>query len=160
GKESVQIGEDRRGVVITMRSDQLLFRPGRAEVRPEAYPLLDRIARTLGQMDNLIQVEGHTCDLKPRRSVYASNWELSTARATNVLRYLVEQDGLPAFRFSAAGCGSARPRVPNNSEANRRRNRRVEIVILRPDSVAGTLPTNEPRRLSDPNAAVFKRRLD
>lgn len=159
-KQSVQIGEDRRGIVITLRSDQLLFQPGRARIRPEAYMLLDKIARTLGQSDNLVQIEGHTCDLRPRGSTYASNWELSTARATNVLRYLVEEDGLPAVRFSAAGCGSARPRVSNTNEANRRKNRRVEIVILRPESKVGSLPKDEPRRLSDPNKAVFQRRLD
>lgn len=157
---SVQIGEDNRGIVITLHSDELLFKPGSAKINPRAYPVLDRIASTLRQVDNLIQIEGHTCDLQPRSSTYASNWELSTARATNVLRYLVETRKLPAHRFAAAGYGSVRPVGRNSNSADRSLNRRVEIVMLRPEVMPGNPPKGEPRRISDPFEPVFQRRDD
>ncbi len=115
----------------------------------------------LRQTRNLVRVEGHTCDLSPRSSVYPTNWELSTARATEVLRYLVEAKGLPATRFAASGYANVRPKVANDSEANRIQNRRVEIVILRPE--VALLEAEHPRperRISDPNTSVFQRRLD
>ncbi len=157
---ATSVAEDKRGIVITLSSDKLLFDPGSARVKRQARAVLDKIAGVLGQTDNLVQVEGHTCDLPPRGSKYATNWELSTARATEVLRYLVEEKGLSAERFSAAGYGSVRPVAPDNSGANRSRNRRVEIVILRPE-VARTLATaGAARRIGDPNEALIQRRID
>ncbi len=90
-KTSVTIGEDKRGVVITMSSDSLLFDPGSAQLKRGALPLLGKVAVMLGQTPNFVRVEGHTCDLVPRGGNFPSNWELSTARATEVLRYLVEE---------------------------------------------------------------------
>ncbi len=99
--------------------------------------------------------------MPPRGGIYPTNWELSTARATEVLRYLVEDKGLPAPRFAAAGYAGMRPKTPNASEANRSRNRRVEIVILRPEAAQAEVePAGEPRRISSPNISVFQRRLD
>jgi chemotaxis protein MotB len=158
---SVQIGETKRGIVITMSSDLLLFAPGSARLNPRALPLMDRIAAMLKQTANAVRVEGHTCDLPPRGSGFPTNWELSTARATEVLRYLVEENGLPALRFAAAGYAGVRPKSPNTTEANRSRNRRVEIVILRPEAaLAEVEPAAGPRRISDPNISVIQRRLD
>jgi len=158
---SVAIGEDKRGIVITMSSDSLLFDPGSARLKPRALPLLDKIGEMLGRTNNLVRIEGHTCDLPPRGGVYPTNWELSTARATDVLRYLVEQKGLPGVRFAAAGYASVRPKAPNDRERDRIRNRRVEIVILRPEaaSVEGAT-TQPPRRISNPDLSVFQKRLD
>lgn len=136
------IGHDARGIVITMLSDRAMFASGSAEIEPSAYPLLDRIANTLKQVGNQVQIEGHTCNIPPRDSRYATNWELSTARATNVLRYMVEKKGLDSWRFSAAGYGAVRPVAPNNSEKNRIKNRRVEIVILRPANIVGANDSN------------------
>ena len=161
GKSAVQIGEDKRGIVITMSSDSLLFDPGSAALKRRALPLLDKIAEMLRQTASQVSVEGHTCDLPPRWSNYPTNWELSTARATEVLRYLVEEKGLVAARFAAAGYGSVRPRAANDTEDDRRKNRRVEIVILRPETGAvEDTETAVPRRISDPNVSVIQRRLD
>ncbi len=135
GDTGVDIGQDHRGIVITMRSDAMVFLPGQAIIRKEAYPLLDRIAVALDQIDNLVQVEGHTCDIPPKSYEFPTNWELSAARATNVLRYLVERKNLPPDRFSVAAYGSMRPIAPNDSEENRKRNRRVELIIIRKDTV-------------------------
>jgi len=158
-KLGAEIGEDERGVVITLKSTSLLFRPGSAELRPGARPVLDKIAQTIAQTDNLVQIEGHTCDLPPAGSRYPSNWELSTARATNVLRYLLTVKSLEAWRFAAAGCGSARPISYNDTETNRSKNRRVEIVIMRPESAVGSLPKDSPRAIADPNQPALRRKL-
>ncbi len=158
---NVQIGEDKRGIVITMSSDKLLFEPGSADIKPGARPMLDKIAGLLAKTGNPVRIEGHTCDLFPRREEYATNWELSTARATEVLRYMVETRGLEASRFSAAGYGSVRPRTANDTEAHRVLNRRVEVVILRPETAAlEAEPLDSPRRISDPSLNVIQRRID
>jgi chemotaxis protein MotB len=159
-QNAAAIGEDYRGIVISLSSDKLLFEPGSAKLRRDARHVLDRIARTLAKIDNMVQVEGHTCDLPPRGGEFASNWELSTARATNVLRYLVGPNRLDPWRFSAAGYGSVRPKVANNSMANRRQNRRVEIVILRPESQLAYVSQELPRRIGDPTRAEIRRRLE
>ncbi|MEN6358112.1 MAG: OmpA family protein [Armatimonadota bacterium] len=160
GDNTVAIGEDQRGIVITIGSDALLFKSGSATIRENAYPLLDKIAGTLTQTDNLVQIEGHTCNLPTRSSRYPSNWELSTARATNVLRYLVERKKLQSWRFAAAGYGDVRPVAMNDTDANRRKNRRVEIVILRPDTIYGKEAKESPRRISNPEDSVIQRSLD
>ncbi len=143
-RNAVQFGEDERGLVITLLSDHLLFDPGRAELRPSAYPTLDKIAETLDKTLNEISIEGHTCDLPPRGSRYPTNWELSFARANKVRGYLVELKGLEADRFSVAAYGSTKPVRANTSEANRRMNRRVEIVLRRPIGGPVTLAKDEP----------------
>ncbi len=130
-RKSAKIGMDNRGVVVSMLGDKLMFNPGSAKINERAYPLLDRIAEMLDKVGNDIRVEGHTCDLAPSRGgKYPTNWELSSARATNVLRYFVEYKGLNAAQFSAAGFAGTHPILPNTCDANRRENRRVDIVIL------------------------------
>lgn len=135
-RKNTQVSMDQRGVVVSMLSDNLLFDSGSADINERALPLLDKIAEMLDKVGNCIRVEGHTCDLPPRPGgSYPTNWELSTARATNMLRYFIEQKGLDPRLFSAAGYAGLHPFLPNTCEANRRRNRRVDIVI-----VAGEVP--------------------
>lgn len=156
--QNVTIGEDDRGIVISMSSDSLLFDPGSAEVKPKAFPFLDKIAGMLKSTSNDVRVEGHTCDLPPRSDRYATNWELSTARATGILRYLVERRGLPQSRVSASGYGSTRPAAANRVGDNRARNRRVEIIIVRPEITEVVKPKSQPRRITDPFRPAFQRR--
>lgn len=125
-----------RGVAIRF-ADQVLFDLGRADLKPEAREILDRLAEPLSQVPNHIRIEGHTDNWPIRTAQYPSNWELSTARATRVLRYLIETKGLEPSRFSAAGYGEYRPLVPNDTAANRARNRRVDIILLRTDIYSG-----------------------
>ena len=130
-RNTVKVVEDQRGIVVSVLTDDMLFKPGSAQISDGANPLLGKIAEMLYKTANNIRIEGHTCDLPPRdRAGFPTNWELSTARATNVLRYFVEQKGLDARQFSVAGFAGLRPMFPNTSEANRRRNRRVDIVIV------------------------------
>jgi chemotaxis protein MotB len=118
-----------RGLVVYVK-DRVFFASGQAAISIEGRSVLDQLAAVLAHIDNTIVVEGHTDDRPIASSMFPSNWELSTARATQVLRMLVESHGLPAPRFSAAGYADTRPRVPNDTPAHRGTNRRVEIVIV------------------------------
>lgn len=126
----VRLRVEERGLVVSLVTDQVLFDIGRAELRPQAKQILRKVAQIVREIPNEIAVEGHTCDLPIRTAQFPSNWELSTARATTVVRFLIEQNGIPPGRISAAGYADSRPLVPNDSEAHRVLNRRVDIVIL------------------------------
>jgi len=117
-----------RGLVIHL-PEFLFFASGESQIRPEAEPLLDRLADVLRKIPNQVAVEGHT-DNRPINTLqFPSNWELSVHRATSLVRYLVEKDHLDPARFAAAGYGEYAPLTTNDEEAGRRLNRRVDIVI-------------------------------
>lgn len=126
----ISIKTDARGVVITV-PDMLLFDSGSAQLKPQSYGFLLRIAEKLREIPGKIAIEGHTDNvpLSPY-SIYKSNWELSAARASSVLHFLISQ-GLSPDRFMLAGYGQYRPIADNDTEEGRAKNRRVEIVILR-----------------------------
>lgn len=119
---------DARGVAVVL-NEQLLFRSGSATINPEA-PALGVMASVLAGLDNEVLVEGHTDSVPTNGVAWASNWELSSARATAVLRVLTEKYGLPDGRFSAVGHADTRPRESNDTAAGRSANRRTELVIL------------------------------
>jgi len=127
---SVKFQLDSRGLVVTIVTDQVLYDTDSAVLQPKGEEILGSIAPTLATLPNDVVIEGHTDDQPVTGGPYASNWELSTARATAVLRYLVDSLHLNPQRLSAAGYGPERPLVPNTSDANRAINRRVEAVIL------------------------------
>ena len=120
---------EERGLVVTIVSDDVLFDLGSADLRPKGREVLEGLAGVLRGMPNHVAIEGHTDNI-PVSGRYGSNWVLSTARATSVLSYLLDNHRLPASRLSAAGYADQRPLKPNNSATNRSANRRVEIVIL------------------------------
>jgi chemotaxis protein MotB len=117
------------GTVISL-AEAGSFPAGRADLTPAAERVISRLADVLRDQAVTIRVEGHTDDRPIRTSKYESNWELSTARASRVVVFLVKQGGLATDRLSAAGYGEFRPRVPNDSKKDRARNRRVDIVVL------------------------------
>jgi chemotaxis protein MotB len=110
-------------------AEETAFEPGSAKISEKAKPILDWIASVLIFSKNRIIVEGHTDNLPYSTRILPTNWELSAARATAVLIYLVNQGGIGPERIEAKGFSSYRPRVGNISEAYRKRNRRIEIVI-------------------------------
>ncbi|WP_408607812.1 flagellar motor protein MotS [Bacillus xiapuensis] len=120
-----------RGVVLVLQ-EQILFETGDAVVVPEAYPFLQKIGKLLKTMPNMIKVEGHTDSRPIRNSYYPSNWELSSARASSVIRYLSEHQNIDEDRFIAVGYSDTRPLVPDTSSENMQKNRRVEIIITDP----------------------------
>lgn len=127
----MRMREDERGIVISLSTDQIVFARGKVELLPESEKILSPIANELKKIPNQLRVEGHTCDLRLVSKAYPSNWELSSARAGSVVRYLIEKKGISANRLSVSGYANYRPLVPNTSEENRAQNRRVDIVVLR-----------------------------
>lgn len=127
----VSVGQGRRGVAIDI-NESSLFRTGDAALQPEALAVLRQVSEVLMQEDLPIEVEGHTDDIPINTPQYPSNWELSSARASSVVRMMIE-NGLPAARMSVVGLASNQPMAPNDTPENRARNRRVTITILSPD---------------------------
>ncbi len=120
-----------RGLVIRLLTDQVLFDSGSAVVKAEADPLLSKISDLVDvDPSHPISVEGNTDDVPISTGQYPSNWELSTARAAAVVRYMASH-GVAARRLEATGVAGLRPIAPNTTEAGRSRNRRVEIALLR-----------------------------
>jgi chemotaxis protein MotB len=119
-----------KGLVITVVGD-LLFDSGKAKIKSEAYPLLDKVASVLkdNMADFNIGIEGYTDNVPIQHSTWKSNWELSTARSLSVLHFLVNDKGIAPERLSAIGFGEYRPVATNDTREGRKLNRRVEIVI-------------------------------
>ncbi len=139
--EGVSFEMTERGLIMHF-TDQVLFESGRAQLRPEALTMLDLLSPTLEDLPNQIRVEGHTDDVPISTLQFPSNWELSTVRATSVLRYLLEIGEFSPQKMSAAGYGEHRPRATNETDEGRAMNRRVDVVLLRLDA-HGTEPAAE-----------------
>jgi chemotaxis protein MotB len=125
----LELIEDSRGLVVSL-PERATFAPASTEMTPTALALVGRVARAVKPFDRPLRIEGHTDDVPISTREFRSNWELSTARAATVIRFLVEGVDFDPRRLSAAGYGEFRPRVANDSPENRARNRRVDIVIL------------------------------
>jgi chemotaxis protein MotB len=123
-----QASVEQRGLVIHFAGN-VLFDSGQASLRPEAKQALLVLAQLLRTQPRPVRVEGHTDNVPISTSVFASNWELSAARAATVARFLVER-GLDAKRVSAAGYGEHRPAAGNDTEQGRQLNRRVDVILL------------------------------
>ncbi len=135
----VDLSMDPRGLVVSMQ-EAGSFSTGSADLSASAQTILTEIGATLRDIDNFVRVEGHTDDVPIETARFRSNWDLSTSRATAVVRFLSEQVALPATRLSASGYGEFRPRVPNDSPSNRAINRRVDLIILNPATSAAEEP--------------------
>jgi chemotaxis protein MotB len=129
-QDVIHTSHEARGLIITLVSDNLLFPVGEAVLRAPALSILDQIAGLLGDIPNLVVIEGHTCSLPISTPRYPSNWELSAARACAVVRYLIERWGVEPLRLAATAYADSRPVGSNEREEGRTLNRRVEVVIL------------------------------
>jgi chemotaxis protein MotB len=127
--EGIAIMRDQRGVVISM-GDTLLFESGSSEIRREARPLLSTVASLIKKYQRSIIIEGHTDNIPLRGSRYASNLELSTARASRTYVFLLEEEAVRPEGLSAAGYGEYRPIASNATVEGRARNRRVDIIFV------------------------------
>jgi chemotaxis protein MotB len=117
------------GLVISLR-EVGFFESGSAQMKSTALGAFDRIADMLRQRDYRLQIEGHTDDAPIHNSEFPSNWELSTSRATEIVRLLIVRDGFSPDRLSAAGYAEYHPVATNRTAEGRGMNRRVDIVIL------------------------------
>ena len=136
-EDDVQLEVTKEGVSIKI-SSPLLFDPATARIKSASNDLLTRLSKALGDIDTQIQVEGHTDNVPISSEQFPSNWELSSARATAVLKFLASR-GVPQNRLAAVGYGEFRPIDTNDTVAGRRKNRRVEIFVRRTDALARTL---------------------
>lgn len=122
-----------RGVILVLQ-EKILFDSAEADILDSGKPFLSKVGTLLAKIPNAVKVEGHTDNRPISNYRYPSNWELSGARASSVIRYLIEENDFDETRFSAVGYGDTRPAVDNNSVINWGKNRRVEIVILEQDN--------------------------
>jgi chemotaxis protein MotB len=121
---------DERGLVVSIATDDVLFDSGDATLAAGGRRILDALSPTLRSMPNQLSIDGHTNDIPIATARFPSNWELSTDRATGVLRYLASSRGIPADRMSATGFADTEPLLPPSDPRSLIVNRRVEIVVL------------------------------
>jgi chemotaxis protein MotB len=130
-QRDLQTTIERRGLVIRLLTDRVLFDSGEAVLKPRSRPILAHIARLLViDRRHPVAVEGHTDNVPIRTAVYPSNWELSGARASSVVRFLIDKK-VRARRMEATGYAALHPISTNRTAGGRLRNRRVEIVLTR-----------------------------
>ncbi|MFH1825403.1 MAG: flagellar motor protein MotB [Candidatus Firestonebacteria bacterium] len=119
------------GLQITLneKGEFAFFESGKAELMPKAKESIDKLVPELLKLPNEIVIQGHTDDVPIKTSQFSSNWELSTARATNVVKYLNYEKKIPPQRLSAIGYGEYKPIVLNDTPENKTKNRRVVFLI-------------------------------
>ncbi len=141
-EKDITLAYSSEGLVMRL-SDRALFDVGVAAISPQAIPLLKKVVDIVARTNFKVRIEGHTDNLPINTSQFPSNWELSTARAVNVLRFFLETGKIASRRLSAVGFGEFQPMVPNDSIEHRAQNRRVEIIFLpsdqKPDSMEEAL---------------------
>ncbi|BBH23943.1 chemotaxis protein MotB [Paenibacillus baekrokdamisoli] len=130
-ENKIFVADTSEGIAIRL-SDQFLFDLGKANLKDNALPVLGKLASLFSTLHNTISIEGHTDNLAIQPGgVFQDNWELSAGRSLSVLRYFVDKAKIDPKKFKIAGYGDTRPVVPNTTNANRQKNRRVEITVLR-----------------------------
>jgi chemotaxis protein MotB len=125
----VTLGNTKRGVEISLK-DYILYDSGKAELKESSFKTLDAIIGLIKTVNNPVSVEGHTDNVPIGNAAFASNWELSAARAASVLHYF-ESKQIADSRLQFTGYGEFKPLFPNDTKEHRQANRRVNIVILR-----------------------------
>lgn len=128
--QNIKFLKDGRGLVIRLNTS-VLFDEGSAIIKSEALKTIDEIIDTISKIDNNVLVEGHTDSTPISNEKYPSNWELSTARATNIIAYMLKSKKINPKRLSAVGYGEYMPVADNTSIGGRLLNRRVDIIILK-----------------------------
>jgi chemotaxis protein MotB len=139
----VETTVSRRGLVVRLLTDKVVFDTGQAVLKPSASGLLSGVGHAINiDKTHPIMVEGHTDNVPISGSQFPTNWELSTARASVVVRFLIRV-GIDRFRLGAAGYANLYPVASNSTETGRSKNRRVEIVLLRQNqSITPDIPGN------------------
>ncbi len=133
-KDDVSVEAADREIIITLK-EKVTFRPGEAETLESSEPILDNIASIIQRNRSfLVEIEGHTDNVPINTPLYPSNWELSVARATSVLKYFINRHGISPSRLSIKGNADQRPVASNDTPEARARNRRVEIRLKEKES--------------------------
>ena len=130
---AISIIQKNKELFITL-SDHILFQSGIAELRPEGYPVLDKVIHIVRSNNLRVRIEGHTDNVPIRGGRFPSNCDLSIARAVHVVKYFIDTGQIAPDRLSAVGYGESKPLYPNDSPTDREKNRRVEIILEMIDS--------------------------
>lgn len=147
--EGVEAFRTDKGIVIRF-NDFYLFKSGSAELLPSAKTKLDKIGAIVAKKFVLhnIRVEGHTDNQVMKSSIYPSNWELSSARSSSIIRYFIARFGFLSNLFTAIGFADTRPLESNSSATGKAKNRRVEILILKNRFNSSETPQNSVLKMS------------
>ena len=135
-QNKVSLNISRRGLIVSLK-EAGFFDSGQAHIKPEAYELINTISEVMTQYNNPLRVEGHTDNVPINSSQFPSNWELSTTRATNGLKYLIKHFDVDPDKISATGYAEFRPVADNTTPEGRGKNRRVDLVMLSSDGERG-----------------------
>ena len=136
GELSTELNED--GLMIRIK-ENALFPSGSADLLPQSQRVAGAIAALIAPIQQRVLVSGHTDNVPINTAQFPSNWELSTMRALNFMRFLLNQDGrLAPARFAALGAGEYRPIATNDTDEGRSANRRVEVMIQRSTHIENT----------------------
>jgi chemotaxis protein MotB len=128
-KSSVDVIVIKEGVSVIL-GEKLLFKSGMAEIEKKNYHVLNTVLGLIfKEIGCQVRVEGHTDEVPISNERFSSNWELSIARATNIVRYFISEGGLSGERFSATGYADSKPLFPESDEQSKALNRRVEIIL-------------------------------
>ncbi|MBF0204808.1 MAG: OmpA family protein, partial [Desulfamplus sp.] len=143
-----------KAIRITLSGD-LFFDTGKADLKTESQWELKQVAKILKENSFIINVVGHTDSVPNHSAMFPTNWELSTARACGVARFLIEEEGIEENRFFVSGHSWLQPIAPNTSAENRALNRRVEILLMKemPYQESNPLSTPSPTAVSSSTAA-------
>lgn len=125
----VAIIEDERGVILQLK-DNILFETGKANLKQDSLPVLDKISMLISTLPNSIIIEGHTDNIPIKTVEFPNNFYLSTDRANSVVTYFIESKKQSPNKFTASGSGETKPLVPNTSDVSRAQNRRVNILVV------------------------------
>lgn len=128
--EDIEVDLEKDGLRIAIQSG-LLFEPGSAEITSSITGIVQKISDSLKEVDNELIIAGYTDNIPNNTEQYKSNWELSAARAISIMESLVRNHGVKENKVSIQAYGEFKPKVPNNSDGNRAKNRRVEIFIIK-----------------------------
>lgn len=128
-RREVALRMERDGLIISLR-EVGFFDSGSAQIKPQAIGAVHRVAAFLKDRNCSLRIEGHTDNVPIHTALFASNWELSTSRATELVKVLIESEGFAPERLSAAGYGEFHPVADNASPAGQQMNRRVDIVVV------------------------------
>lgn len=130
----ITVEQTERGILLTFRDD-MLFDRGKAILRPEVKRIVSSFGNILRTYDKKIRIVGHTDNIPIKNSEFKSNWELSTSRAISVVKYFTEEvapsERINPDNFEVAGVADNEPVAPNDTEVNRQKNRRIEIIVLK-----------------------------
>lgn len=130
---NITVEQTEKGVLLVFKDD-LLFDLGKAELKPSVKKILYSFGNILRVYNKRVRIEGHTDNIPIKTSMFASNWELSTARAISVAKYFTEElpsnERIAPSNFEVAGLSEYSPVAPNDTPENRQKNRRIEVIVL------------------------------